>query len=96
MRRWAGPLLLMPPMRLGGVTDRPWSSSSPTVGVCSAPILQSTSSEAALERCGPALVGHGSFRADVQLGKEVLATGKILAFNSRLHGKQQPEVRVEG
>jgi hypothetical protein len=56
--------------------------------VCSAPILQSTSTEAALERCGPALVGRGSFSADVQLGKEVVATGKILAFNSRSHGKQ--------
>jgi hypothetical protein len=56
--------------------------------VCSAPILQSTSTEAALERCGPALVGRGSFSADVQLGKEIVATGKILAFNSRRHGKQ--------
>lgn len=56
--------------------------------VCSAPILQSTSTEAAMERCGPALVGRGSFRAEVQLGKEILATGKILAFNSRRHGKQ--------
>lgn len=56
--------------------------------VCTAPILQSTSSEAALERCRPALVGRGTFRADVQLGKEIMATGKILAFNSRSHGKQ--------
>jgi hypothetical protein len=56
--------------------------------VCSAPLLQSTSTEAALERCGPALVGRGSFRADVQLGKEIAATGRILAFNSRHHGKQ--------
>ncbi len=56
--------------------------------VCTAPVLQSTSSEAALERCGPALVGRGSFHADVQLGKEIPATGKILAFNSRRHGKQ--------
>lgn len=55
--------------------------------VCSAPILQSTSTEAAMERCGPALVGRGSFRAEVQLGKEILATGKILAFNSRRQGR---------
>jgi len=55
--------------------------------VCSAPILQSTSTEAALERCRPALVGRGNFSADVQLGKEVTATGKILAFNSRKRGK---------
>jgi hypothetical protein len=55
--------------------------------VCSAPILQSTSTEAALERCGRALVGRGSFRADVQLGKEITASGRILAFNSRKRGK---------
>jgi hypothetical protein len=55
--------------------------------VCSAPVLQSTSTKAALERCGPALVGRGSFKAEVQLGEEILASGKILAFNSRRHGK---------
>lgn len=55
---------------------------------CTAPVLQSTSTEAAMERCGPALVGRGRFRADVLLGKEVAATGKILAFNSRRHGKR--------
>jgi hypothetical protein len=56
--------------------------------VCSAPILQSTSTETALARCRPALVGRGSFRADVQLGREIPATGTILAFNSRLQGKR--------
>jgi hypothetical protein len=55
--------------------------------VCSAPILQSTSTETALARCRPALVGRGSFRADVRLGREVPATGAILAFNSRRAGK---------
>lgn len=55
---------------------------------CAAPILQSTSTEAALERCRPALVGHGRFRAEVQLGKPVLASGEILAFNSRRRGRQ--------
>lgn len=55
---------------------------------CSAPILQSTSSEVALERCAPARVGRGSFRADVALGgREVPATGTILAFNSRRAGQ---------
>lgn len=55
---------------------------------CSAPVLQSTSSEGALERCAPARVGRGSFRADVALGgREIPATGRILAFNSRQAGK---------
>lgn len=55
--------------------------------VCLAPILQSTGSEDALARCGPALVGRGRFRADVMLGKEVPASGEILAFNSRKRGR---------
>jgi hypothetical protein len=57
--------------------------------VCSAPILQSTSSEGALQRCRSARVGRGSFRADVALGgeKEIVATGTILAFNSRRRGR---------
>jgi hypothetical protein len=57
--------------------------------VCSAPVLQSTSSEGAQQRCRPARVGRGSFRADVALGgeKEIVATGDILAFNSRRRGK---------
>jgi len=55
---------------------------------CTAPVLQSTSTEAARERCGSALVGQGTFRAYVLLGKEILASGDILAFNSRYHGKQ--------
>lgn len=55
---------------------------------CSAPVLQSTNTEAALDRCGPAQVGRGTFRAEVLLGEEVPAIGNILAFNSRHDGKQ--------
>ncbi|HEV2789770.1 MAG TPA: hypothetical protein VGV69_00545 [Solirubrobacterales bacterium] len=52
--------------------------------VCAAPVLQSTSSEGALERCRGARVGRGSFRAEVALGGEPIPTrGTILAFNSR-------------
>lgn len=55
---------------------------------CSGPALQSTSSEAALERCRDALVGRGNFRADLEFGGEPLpASGPILAFNSQLHGR---------
>ena len=50
---------------------------------CTAPTLQSTSSETALARCGGALVGRGSFHAEVKLGREIAAAGKILAFNSK-------------
>ena len=55
--------------------------------VCSAQNLQSTTTEQALDRCGSALVGRGTFRAVVALGGDVPTSGKILAFNSRLSGK---------
>jgi hypothetical protein len=55
--------------------------------VCRAPTLQSTSTQTALARCGDALVGKGSFKAQVALGREVISTGKILAFNSRRKGR---------
>ena len=61
--------------------------SSAGLPVCSAPLLQSTTTEQALARCGPAKVGEGSFDAEVALGGDVPASGRIVAFNSRLHGK---------
>jgi hypothetical protein len=54
---------------------------------CSAPLLQSTTTEEALARCGPAVVGKGSFHAEVALSGDVPTSGRIVAFNSRLHGK---------
>jgi hypothetical protein len=56
--------------------------------ICLAPMLQSTGTTTALARCRPALVGRGSFQADVKLGREIPAIGKILAFNSRRGGKR--------
>jgi hypothetical protein len=56
---------------------------------CSSSLLQSTSSDEAKARCGRALVGHGSFSADIVLGttKPVTSSGRILAFNGRRAGK---------
>jgi hypothetical protein len=56
---------------------------------CSPSLLQSTSTEEAMARCGPALVGRGSFSADIALGsnKPVTSGGRILAFNGRRTGK---------
>jgi len=56
---------------------------------CSPPLLQSTSTAEAKSRCGAALVGHGSFTADIVLGatKPVISKGEILAFNGRRAGK---------
>ncbi|HWJ43019.1 MAG TPA: hypothetical protein VNR67_06270 [Solirubrobacterales bacterium] len=56
--------------------------------VCAASTLQSTSTEVALDRCRPALVGRGEFRADVALGRGVLSSGRILAFHSRRGGRE--------
>lgn len=62
-----------------------------TVGLpaCTGPLLQSTSSETALKRCRPALVGRGSFAADVQFPTTtpVFATGRMLAFFGRKNGR---------
>ncbi|HYG96712.1 MAG TPA: hypothetical protein VD741_06335 [Solirubrobacterales bacterium] len=55
---------------------------------CAAPRLQSTSSKTALDRCREALVGRGSFRAVVTLGREIPTGGEIFAFNSRQAGKR--------
>jgi len=56
---------------------------------CSASRLQSTSTTEAKTRCGNALVGGGSFTADIALGtiKPVTAKGRIVAFNGRRSGK---------
>jgi hypothetical protein len=57
--------------------------------VCSGPLLQSTSTETALARCRPALVGRGSFGAEVDFssGNLVTATGTLLAFYGKSRGK---------
>jgi hypothetical protein len=57
---------------------------------CSGPLLQSTSTETALSRCRPALVGRGQFAANVAFpnAEPVLATGRMLAFYGRSGGKK--------
>ena len=57
---------------------------------CTGPRLQSTSTEAALNRCRPALVGHGHFGADVEFSspEPVHATGAMLAFYGKSNGRR--------
>jgi hypothetical protein len=64
--------------------------------VCPAGELQSVSASAARERCRGALVGHGRFGADLALEgeKPVRVNGKILGFNSELHGRTAIAVLV--
>lgn len=55
---------------------------------CAANLLQSTSSEAALARCRSAQVGSGSFEAELRpAGQPIVATGRALVFNGRVHGR---------
>jgi hypothetical protein len=59
---------------------------------CPVELLQSTTSQAALARCRPALIGRGSFGADVDFPSLPLVPvrGRLLAFNGRSDGR--PEV----
>lgn len=78
-----------PPLRwLEVALNRNGRLSAKGLPACSASRLQSTSTETALERCRPALVGQGRFRAQVMLGREIPAAGRILAFNSRQGNKR--------
>ena len=57
---------------------------------CSSALLQSTTTQAALERCRPALVGRGHFGADVQFPSvsPVPASGTLLAFYGKHDGRR--------
>lgn len=55
---------------------------------CSGPQLQSTTSAKALDACRPALVGKGTFAADVTASENPIpASGRILVFNTERNGK---------
>ncbi|HEY2478957.1 MAG TPA: hypothetical protein VGI17_09510 [Solirubrobacterales bacterium] len=54
---------------------------------CRSSLLQSTSSAAALERCGSAVVGKGSFEAQLPLSSGPIDVGgRALVFNGVVHG----------
>ncbi len=57
--------------------------------VCRAGLLESTSSTAALKLCSPALVGSGSFGANLEFPNlpPHPIDGRMLAFNSRVGGQ---------
>jgi hypothetical protein len=57
---------------------------------CSGPQLQSTSTEAALNRCRSALVGRGHFGAEVEFSspEPIPATGTMLAFYGKSNGRR--------
>ncbi len=53
---------------------------------CRAADLQSTSSSVALERCGPAQVGTGTFVARLAAAGQLLVGGRALVFNAAVGG----------
>jgi hypothetical protein len=56
---------------------------------CTSSELQQTSTEAALELCRRALVGHGHFAVNVDFpnSPQIPAQGAVLVFNSRVDGR---------
>lgn len=65
---------------------------------CAASELQQTSTEAALNLCRDALVGHGSFFANVDFpgAPQIPAHGKVLAFNSVSRGRPEMLLHLYG
>jgi hypothetical protein len=66
--------------------------------VCPAGLLESTTTAQARERCGPALVGHGRFEANVAFPSSAPfpAEGKLLAFNSEVGGRSAILLHIYG
>jgi hypothetical protein len=66
--------------------------------VCSRPQIEPSSTEEALARCGPALVGGGSYDADVAFPEQLAfpSHGRVLAFNAVVDGKRAILAHVYG
>jgi hypothetical protein len=66
--------------------------------VCRSPLLESTDSQTALARCGPARVGSGKFIANVEFpNREPFAVqGRMLAFNGRAGGRPAVLLHISG
>lgn len=54
---------------------------------CQTSSLQATSSDLALERCRPALVGKGTFVAQLPVERDLLVGGRALVFNGTVDGR---------
>lgn len=65
--------------------------------LCRAALLQSTTSREARSRCRGALVGNGSFAADLaEAGDPIPSRGRILVFNARRHGRSELLLHLYG
>lgn len=54
---------------------------------CPTSALQATSSDLALARCRPALVGQGTFAAQLPVERNLLVGGRALVFNGTVDGR---------
>ncbi len=78
-----------PPLRrIEFALNRNGRLSTRGLPTCASPQLQSTTTQGALARCRPALVGRGHFGASVDFPNlNFPAQGTVLAFNGRRHGR---------
>ncbi len=78
-----------PVQKLEIALNRNGHLSTAGLPACTSQLLQSTSTQAALQRCRPALVGHGHFKANVQFPgtAPIPAGGPMLAFYGKRGGK---------
>jgi hypothetical protein len=65
---------------------------------CKLSVLELSSTEEALQKCGPALVGRGQYRARTDFPEQARSPshGRILAFNSKIGGKPVILAHVHG
>jgi hypothetical protein len=65
---------------------------------CQPSLLESTDPPTALARCRPALVGRGSFAANVEFPNRAPfpVKGQMLAFNGRAHGREAVLLHIHG
>src|SRR5204863_9113169 len=74
---------------LSVAVNRAGTLSATGLSTCTASALQQTTTEAALAACPGALVGHGTFGANIDFTGTPLipARGKVLVFNARVEGR---------
>jgi len=75
--------------RIAIAINRNGELSATGLPVCSEREIQPSTTAGARAACGSALVGEGHFAANVKLPEQspFPSSGKVLAFNGRLHGK---------
>jgi hypothetical protein len=87
-----------PPLRsMSFAVDRHGRLSARGLPICEPGRLESTSSEEALSRCRRALVGKGSFGANVDFPDlKFPVEGRLLAFNTRARGRPAIALHIYG